>query len=427
MSIELKTSYENLRKLNEISQKLSSVVQVESLLQISVEQSSELVSLHFLAILFHTTDGHYQIEACMPDNSYKKKIIKGDDIDKFLKYRQVSGSFTIGKTRYMKFPSILLFPLWEEGKVIGQLLVCRHEQFLEHEMDVLQSIARQIEISMSNIIKLQLQSEIETAKLVQEALIPQRMPNVVGMDVYGTMYPAKGIGGDYFDFIVTKENSLNGKKYASELWMVLGDVSGKGVPAGLIMVMVRTFLHSLAGVYNSVKDLLLRLNDFIYENSDSSKFMTAVLTQWNASQNELKICGAGHEAILIYKKNKNQIQEFQAGGTVLGVTSSSKPTILFEKGIHGFFKEYNVKLDVGDFIIIFTDGVTEARNPIKEEYGLARLKNFLYENANKSIKKIVNGLYQSLKEFTGGALQHDDITIMGFKSKKEKKEVINLL
>jgi serine phosphatase RsbU (regulator of sigma subunit) len=427
MSVDLKTSYKNLRKLNEISQRLSSVVQLELLLQVSVEQAFGLVNLDMLAVLFKTASGDYCIEASLPDETFKNKLISKTDINSLLKYGHINGEFTIGDTHLMNFHSTILFPLREGGKIKGMLLVCRNEKFLEHETDILQSMAQQIEISMSNIIKLQLQSEIETAKLVQEALIPQLMPNVIGMDVFGTMYPAKGIGGDYFDFIVTRESELNNVKYASDLWMVLGDVSGKGVSAGLIMVMVRTFLHSLAGVYNSVIDLMLRLNDFIYENSDSSRFMSAILGKWNAAENELKICGAGHEKILIYSKKNNQVNEFDAGGMILGIAAASQKTVLSENGIDGFFKEYTLNLESDDFVMVFTDGVTEARNMQKEEYGLQRVKNFLYKNTHKSITDLVNGLYESINKFSGGALQHDDVTILGFRRKIEKEAVKNLV
>jgi serine phosphatase RsbU (regulator of sigma subunit)/HAMP domain-containing protein len=423
MSVELKTSYENLRKLNDISQKLSSVVKLESLLQMSVAEGLEVAKLDFIAVLFPSVEGQCIIKASMPDMELAGEIVEESQLENYSDIKPVPGSIKIGASKSMDFSSILKLKLYDEGKIAGFLLACRVAVFHEHEMEIIRSIARQIEISMGNIKKLQIQSEIQTASLVQEALIPQEMPNVLGMEVFGTMHPAKSIGGDYFDFIVTNEIDINNQKFASEVWMILGDVSGKGVPAGLIMVMARTFLHSLAGIYNSVKRLLLRLNDFIYENSDKSKFMTGVLTRWDAKTKELRICGAGHESIFIFHRKKNRLREFHVGGTILGIASTVGKDENFKENLIKLFMEYKLILDDGDFVIIFTDGVTEARNMLKEEFGIERVKQFLLENNDQSIKDIIQGLFSEITDFVAGAPQHDDITIMGYKRKLEKVKI----
>jgi len=406
MGTALKSSQENLKKLNEIGLELSALLKLDKLLIKSIKMALEIVDLESLFIIDSMNKEEFKIIASNIEED-QDKIIYQEEITALSEKENTSAKIRFKNSSSQEYVSLIKFTLLDNEKMQRFLIAGSQKNLEDYELEIIESIARQIQISTGNIKKLQLETEIKTASVVQETLIPQNMPKVLGLEVYGIMHPAKGIGGDYFDFIPSETVMIDEKEYATKIWLMLGDVSGKGVPAGLIMVMVRTFLHSLAQMQKSVLKMLMGLNNFIYENSDESKFMTAVLAKWDVETGIIQLTGAGHETVLIYKSQKDEVEEFNAGGTILGIS--------LEHDIIDMFEEHVIQLDENDFILIFTDGVTEARNRQKEDYGLEKVKDIMFANKNESIETIIDNLYKHILDFMSGADPHDDTTIIGYK------------
>lgn len=239
--------------------------------------------------------------------------------------------------------------------------------------------------------------EIEIAKEIQQALLPNKTPHFENFDLAGIMIPARGVGGDYYDFIVSPDKE--------EVVICIGDVSGKGVGAGMVMATVRTILHSLVRKKPSPAELIMDINTYLYYNykdSPTSRFMTMTLIKWNPPSNEFVFAGAGHGSLYHFQFKNQNIVPIESKGFILGIKSN------IEKDIY----QSKVTLEPGDSLLLVTDGVTEAISPngtFFEEENL--IKSFI--NSNKTTaKSILDSIIEDLKAFTNGKEQQDDLTLV---------------
>lgn len=303
--------------------------------------------------------------------------------------------------------------LWDRGgKWMGILAVARTGEFTSHSQQLINSLAYQYTSTLNLIRQKQLESDIATGAIVQKNMVPQTVPRVPGLDLFGLMLPAKGIGGDYFDFII---EDLGGEK---QLLMLVADISGKGIPAGLLMVMARTFIHSQLGQGLRPHDYWLRLNQFLFRNSENDKFLTGIFFKWNPSRQTLDFSGAGHEVFLLSRAPRGEkparVLECNAGGTLVGILD---PEMLSEQPEVGY-QTHRMKFEPGDTVVVFTDGMTEARNFHGEEYGLERIREFLLRNRELPVEELVRELFADARRFIGEAPQHDDLTLFAFRREK---------
>ena len=242
--------------------------------------------------------------------------------------------------------------------------------------------------------------ELERARSIQTSLVPKNPPVLPDLTMFGYMATAKEVGGDYFDFIQYDKNK--------NVYIAIGDVSGKGVPASLLMVEVRTIFHTLAQEDLATKEILIRTNQQLYPDLSQMKnpmFITLLLIAWNSQTKRLTYTGAGHERILVYHEKDKTIDAIKTGGVCLGVVDSIE-YILVEKSL---------SLEHGDTVLLYTDGITEYVGPNEEMYGLERLKNYFHQNGEKSPQDIVNNLIKELTGFGKGTPQIDDVTMIVFK------------
>ena len=210
------------------------------------------------------------------------------------------------------------------------------------------------------------------------------------------MTPAKEIGGDYFDFL----NLPNGN-----LGIVIGDVSGKGVPAGMVMTSLYAFLHAECRYFVNSYRALVRVNSDLAGHISETMFASLLFFEWNPRSKALHYTSCGHEHILHFKKMDNSLDTIKSGGIALGMIDDNSKII----------REKSLIVRPGDTVLLYTDGVTETANEKREMFGLERLKAFVEKYQALSANEIRLALLEELKSFAHGAPQADDITILVMK------------
>ncbi len=255
-------------------------------------------------------------------------------------------------------------------------------------------VARTAELEAENRRK---NNELERARDIQASMLPLSVPLVAGLEIAAYMQPALMVGGDYYDFIP----SPDGQK----VYIVIADVSGKGLPASLLTIEARSVLHTLAADNPSPHEMLLRLNRMIYkdvQNMSQPMMITMLLLVWDMTDSQLYYAGAGHDPLLVYRKSSGQCEVVFGEGIWLGILDE----------MADFLKIKQLPLQSGDLVMLYTDGVTEYHNPRKEMFGLERLMAFLKKHPITRPDDTITCLMAELERFGEGAPQHDDITVV---------------
>lgn len=245
---------------------------------------------------------------------------------------------------------------------------------------------------------LEIEKELEAARFIQSAFIPQDFQQLLektNYEIYGTVRPAKEIGGDFFDFFVIDE---------SKLGVVIADVSGKGVPAALFMTMTRAALRCYSS--KNVTDILKDTNEFLCTRNDSCMFVTLFYAILNTKTGELIYCNAGHNPPLVLSKDGTMEEIGRNQGFALGVLDNIQ------------LVERKFLLKSGDSLVVYTDGVTEAMNPNHEFFGEKRLKEYLVKHSQLAPKELITGLVSEVQSFVRSEYQNDDITAFSIRSTK---------
>ncbi|MDD5655423.1 MAG: PP2C family protein-serine/threonine phosphatase, partial [Candidatus Omnitrophica bacterium] len=242
--------------------------------------------------------------------------------------------------------------------------------------------------------KERLAEEMKLGREIQMGLLPRKPTAVAGLNVQGLMQPAREIGGDYYDFITLPDKD--------NISIVIGDVSGKGVAAGLFMAMAKTAIHTLSQEETSPMRILVRTNHILNQHIGGQKFMTMLYLMWRPHNATLTYSSAGHERILLYRDEIRQVEVFKSGGFMLGMIAD----------IEVFLEENEIKLKPRDKILLYTDGVTEAQNSREEQFGIDRLKESFRKHSEKSAPELMNAVKEEVYSFIGNHPQYDDISLV---------------
>ena len=303
----------------------------------------------------------------------------------------------------------VFIPVIMENKVNALVGIGKKESLQAYtikDVELLENMGRQIGITIDNALhhediveKERLAEEMRLGREIQMNLLPRRIPSISGLSLQGLMQPAKEIGGDYYDFITLPD--------PDKLSIVIGDVSGKGVAAGLLMAMAKTAIHTLSQEQISPRQVLLSTNKILNQHIGGQKFMTLLYFMWNSQDHTFTYSSAGHEHILVYRKQVQEVQIIQSGGFMLGMIPE----------IESFLEERKIKLEGGDKILLYTDGVTEAQNSADERFGLERLKNALHKHSQKPALELMEAVKDEVYAFIGDWPQYDDITLVVMEAK----------
>lgn len=236
--------------------------------------------------------------------------------------------------------------------------------------------------------------ELSVGNDIQRRIIPKIMPQIPGISLFGSMRPASEIGGDSFDIVQTPQGNT---------YIYVGDVTGHGVPAALIMMMVNTIIRTFSETYSSGYDLIVNTNRVLKQRIEPRRFMTCVLLRWNPQEQKLYYTGAGHEHIIIFRKKQRVCEVRQTGGIALGMVPD----------ISKIVKEEGISLETGDMVVLYSDGIIEAKNMAGEMFGLPRLKAAVEQyGATATPEELFTNISKDFGIFVGDQIQEDDITLI---------------
>ncbi|MDX1613904.1 MAG: GAF domain-containing SpoIIE family protein phosphatase [Candidatus Promineifilaceae bacterium] len=300
------------------------------------------------------------------------------------------------------FQAAAFVPLVVEGKSIGTLGVHMREpyEFDADQLRFLELMANQAAIAMEKarlhheeLARHRLEEDLAVGQRIQLSLLPREIPSLPGWQFCDYYQAARQVGGDFYDFF-----HLPG--LAGRLGLVIADVSDKGVPAALFMAVSRTLIRVSAMSDLSPAQALEQTNRLLHEDSHSDLFLSSFYAILDLNSGQLQFTCAGHNPPLWYRTEKQSFIELNTEGIVLGVLSE------IELG------EDTVDIVSGDVLVLYTDGVTEAMNADKDEFGLERLRRIIAKTADRSARAIRDAIVEEVKAFTEDVAQSDDLTLV---------------
>jgi sigma-B regulation protein RsbU (phosphoserine phosphatase) len=274
--------------------------------------------------------------------------------------------------------------------------------FSQSDFVVFKSIAEQSAFALYNAIiyseaneKKRLDHDLEIARDIQRILLPSEAPAVPGFDISGINVPARQVSGDYFDYIKVDEQRLG---------VAIADVSGKGVPASLIMAICRSVLRSQSANNGSPADVLRQVNRQLYPDIKEDMFISMAYVILDLANNHVTLSRAGHDAPLLYKRSTQTVTPLKPRGMALGIDSGS----VFDR----LSTDFDVSLERDDCLVLYTDGVTEALDSEGNEFGLERTIQSVRASAKHGASAIITRVIDDVRNFSGSQPQNDDITLI---------------
>jgi phosphoserine phosphatase RsbU/P len=294
--------------------------------------------------------------------------------------------------------SAMCAPLWHDGDVLGLLYVdnvAAPVPFEEGDLRLLTFIAHlaavKIRETEAHEKDLEREEELRRAAALQQALLPHE-PRIVGcVEIAGGNVPSLNVGGDYFDFVEGGEQCIV---------VGLGDVAGKGMPAALLMTHLSASVRAQVETERPLLEVMSRLNRSIYQNVRGERFITLVLAEINTVDGSIRYVNGGHNPPYLLRSGSNEIEMLSEGGLLLGIMPEAK------------YAQGHVRMEPGDILLFYSDGVTEARNLSEEEYGEERLMAFLREARALTPAQMVETLIDRVREFSRRPKPTDDVTVV---------------
>ncbi len=305
----------------------------------------------------------------------------------------------------LRTESAIIAPLLYAGENLGVLALANGPMstaFTEVDFEVFKAIAEQSAFALYNAIvyseaneKKRLDRDLEIARDIQRILLPSTSPEVKGFEISGINIPARQVSGDYFDYI---------KVDAEHFGIVIADVSGKGVPASLIMAMCRSVLRSQAPSNPSPADVLRKVNRQLFPDMKEDMFISMAYVILDGAAGAVSLARAGHDAPLLYTASDRKTVKINPPGMALGVDAGS----VFDR----LTRNFTVNLNKDDCLVLYTDGVTEALDQNGMEFGMEKMILAVQTSAPEGAPAIVKRLTDDLRNFSGAQPQNDDITLI---------------
>ncbi len=315
-------------------------------------------------------------------------------------------AYRIAAAQLIQMGITAVVPMHIQHKTKGMILLgerLRGGIYTRADLEFLYSLGNLAIISIENahlfkdaLEKQRMEDELIIAREIQQGLLPEKLPSIPGFDIAALTIPSKEVGGDYYD-IITRQNG--------EYILAIGDVSGKGTPAALLMANVQAALRALAPHCTSVSETTGQINDLTYANTRSgSKFITFFWGILDPQTHQFRFSNAGHNPPYLLRKD-GTIEGLEEGGLILGVFKTMTP-----------YGEATVTLSPGDVLVMYTDGVSEAMNQSNDQFTEEQLEVVLKESTHFSAKEIIQKVQQALESHTQGTPQSDDITMLVLKA-----------
>jgi len=412
-NLRLQRAVEELGILNEIAVAINSTLALEKILDLITQRCVHHLRAEQGAVLLleeHKPERPFQTLCRVGDTSHQRLPFRLDDqlAGWMLKYRSPllindmsrDGRFATGVGDIFPVHSLLCAPMVCKGRMTGLLAVFNKKAdagFSPDDQRLLAIIASESGQVIENArlaekenMLLRVQEELRLAREMQDNLLPKEAPRLAGYDIAGKSVAAKEVGGDYFDFLAIDEQRLA---------FCLGDVSGKGLPAALLMANLQAAVRSQTMSGTSLTSCLERANALLFRNTSPEKFATLFFGCLDAVGHVLHYCNAGHNHPFLIGSHGEPLR-LSEGGLALGCFESFP------------FAENQVQLNPGDRLVVFSDGISEAVNNADEEFGEARVSELAQANRDASAAELIEKILQDVGRYTGNRTQMDDMTLL---------------
>jgi phosphoserine phosphatase RsbU/P len=417
-------AYDAEQVLSDLSDQVRSMVETRSLIETVATRISETLHIPQVAVLLGSSGPYRPAFALGYDTAPDVSFPPGTGTAKLLQnnreparvYFDDPGSWLyrdpqINETERSGLAGLhaeLLLPLSTRDKLLGFISLGpkrSDEPYSGTDVRLLKSVAAQTGLALENARLMsaiadevaqreRLNREVEIAREVQERLFPQTLPPIAGVEYAGACRPALGVGGDYYDFL-----ALPG----GQLGIAIGDVSGKGIAAALMMASLQASLRGEATrAPENLATLMSNVNRLVYEASSSNRYATFFYGQYNPATRQFTYVNAGHNPPMLFHGSGKDVTPFrlEVGGTVVGLLESFP----YEQG--------NLTIEPGDTFLAFTDGISESMNAADEEWGEGPLIETVKACSGLSPSETITRIMQAADQFVAGAQQHDDMTLV---------------
>jgi serine phosphatase RsbU (regulator of sigma subunit) len=327
----------------------------------------------------------------------------------FLKLREFDRNTELSQP----YKAVAVSPLKAHGEVKGLHVAVRknEDRFNEEDKNAIATFADYASVSIENsrlleesIEKERLEKELDVAREIQKKILPDENPNYENLEISTLFVPAFEVGGDYYDFFKISD---------SKLGFVIADVSGKGISAAFIMAEVKGIFESLSKTIESPRKILINANEILKNTLDSKTFVSAAYGLIDIDEGQMSFARAGHCPALFLKND--MAQNLRPSGIGLGLSNDKQ----FEETLD----EIKIDLDENDTIVLYTDGITEAKNENLDDFGEKYFIEILLENRNKKLDELTQKVIQEVSMFSQNHSQYDDITLVILKWKQKTKLV----
>ncbi len=345
-------------------------------------------------------------------NSIQKYIIQRNSLRQFPNVDQTDFEivFPAAANKLNEEEIFTIIPLIIKSKVVGLLLFglkYSGSKFAGKDLELLVASSNQLAASIENARlyeseaeKLKIEIDLENARKIQEKLLPGYVPQLKGLDIAGKMIPAMHVGGDYYDLIKISD---------SKLFVIIGDVSGKGMAASFYMTKLQTMMQLKCREGKSPKEILANVNKELFGSIERNWFITASVALFDTNANTVKYCRAGHTPLIILNGEEKRV--VKPGGIGLGLESG--------KVFNSSMEELEIPLNNNDMFVLFSDGVNETMDKEDNLFGMARFEEVLLKSSQMRAASALTNILTSLDKFRNGNPHNDDITMVLLKYSDE--------
>ena len=400
----LETRVTNLSNINSLSRTVLSIVELDHIINIILDAyfvltGAKKVSLYLWEegkLINKQTRGNVNFRG---EVSYPIEILQKFTYQDYKRvYEELKKGFQISPDEV-----IVVSPLLVKGKELGVIFIIEDKnKFIGNDEETISALTIQVAIAINNAkiyadlrVKERISQELEGASRIQKTILPKNITNIYGLQIANYFEPAKEVGGDYYDYTVKDDENVS---------ITIADVSGKGVPAAFLMALGRSILKTLERQGQSPADNLRNLNQIIYPDITEDMFITMLHSNFNNKTKILTYSNAGHNPLIVYRAKEDKVELHSVKGVAIG----------FVQGYN--YKQGELKLEKGDIVLYYTDGITEAENPNKELFGFERLEKVIYDNRYNDVDTIKENILNEINIFRRDYPQVDDLTFVVIKN-----------
>ncbi len=417
------TTTDKLRLLLDITKKISRSLDLQEVLNLVMDTLYSVIPYDAAGIFLIECVEKESLPEGEEPCQFKAEAVRGYDVQELYDLHLKLGEGFLGAVALSGTPIIshdvrsdpvyvnardetrseMVAPIISNDEVIGCFDLESDElnAYSNDDLEVLMLLASQVAIIIEKVMlheqlieKKRLEGQLEVAREVQLALLPAEDPSLMGFDISGYNFPTEEVSGDYYDWV---------RIYEDQIGIVIADVSGKGVPAAILMAFLRASLRAASHIGYATHISMAKVNYLLWESIERNQFVTAFYGILDASNKTLSYSNAGHNPPVLMKAN-GETRFLDSGEQPLGMFQGTR------------YHEYHVVFEPGDVFVLYTDGATEAASPAGEEFGRDRLVEAVKKSRDKPAREMIATIQMAVLEWTASAGADDDVTFFVIKA-----------